>query len=477
MVEAAIAPSTSSTVSSTDTTKYAVENHSESQKLMQQIQIHSEIFRYKVVYPGGVCIRISPAIDAEKTGEVLEYGSIFQCNKSLVLDGVNYAKLTDYDGWVFDRVGDTEVLELLEVIRNHSSFLSPIKCSSSNGNGNGITDVTNDMYSPFMNSPVPSNGSYMNLFKSPEVFAKRAIALGNNHHTIMSKANQEKEKLFEGKRSQSRFWREVRSRCGDCSSFDEFITISCGISIQPPSVPESGPARSVWMMESSQDDQIRSNISIIASITRQITDIVDTHGLEASLWVLVHMGSRVIHIMNLAVESANTRFDTLSVNDQTELLGKLLEVASRTKHHSVELSKLVDILPDDIRNFLQRWMIIKSLYEEEQANIDVFLGSPTVVSPGDKGTSNNGDDNDSSEHDDNVTKTPYNQDETMNNSWFFNLICKQSPMAQRVINITARKIDFAGAGVGGGNNAMLFWESVERQLNKISDPDYQLAFL
>jgi hypothetical protein len=37
----------------------------------------------------------------------------------------------------------------------------------------------------------------------------------------------------------------------------------------------------------------------------------------------------------------------------------VLEVGARTKSHTADLAKMVDILTDDIKNFLQRWVIIK----------------------------------------------------------------------------------------------------------------------
>lgn len=40
----------------------------------------------------------------------------------------------------------------------------------------------------------------------------------------------------------------------------------------------------------------------------------------------------------------------------------VLEVGNRTKTHATELARQVDILPDDIRNFLQRWIIVQVLY-------------------------------------------------------------------------------------------------------------------
>lgn len=40
-------------------------------------------------------------------------------------------------------------------------------------------------------------------------------------------------------------------------------------------------------------------------------------------------------------------------------LSVVLEVGSRTKSHAADLARQVDILPDDIRNFLQRWIIVQ----------------------------------------------------------------------------------------------------------------------
>jgi hypothetical protein len=40
----------------------------------------------------------------------------------------------------------------------------------------------------------------------------------------------------------------------------------------------------------------------------------------------------------------------------------VLEVGNRTKTHASDLARQVDILPDDIRNFLQRWIIVQVRY-------------------------------------------------------------------------------------------------------------------
>jgi hypothetical protein len=40
----------------------------------------------------------------------------------------------------------------------------------------------------------------------------------------------------------------------------------------------------------------------------------------------------------------------------------VLEVGNRTKTHASDLARQIDILPDDIRNFLQRWIIVQVRY-------------------------------------------------------------------------------------------------------------------
>ena len=191
----------------------------------------TEIFRYKVVYPGGVCVRVSPAIDAEKTGDVLEYGSTFRSNKSLFLDGVNYCKIADYDGWVFSSIDATEVLQLLEVARTpvkpHTTqaiSLTPVACATPSraiaAAGGG-------------NSPKADRAGNIALLMSPEVLSRKlgGYSASQHAHTPQSSTAQlEKRRLFDANRAQNRFWREVRAACGDCSGFDDFVRLAVGIS-------------------------------------------------------------------------------------------------------------------------------------------------------------------------------------------------------------------------------------------------------
>ena len=414
-----------------------------------------EVFRYKVVYPGGIYVRVSPAIDAERTGDIVEFGTIFQASKSLVLDGVNYAKLANGNGWVFGKVGDTEVLELIEVIRVPTKS---VKNTFANSGTLGF------------NSNDSNNGHSSNPFDvvdSPVV-----VNHGNaySHHITLSRALQEKEKLFQGHRSENRYWREVRTKCSECTNFDEFLLLVDKLQTHPPSIPEPGPARSAWMARAHHsDEQIRSIISIIASITRQVAEIADMVGLESSLWVLVHMASRVSHCMNLAVEAANIRFESVPHSRQSELLYVVLEVGSRTKSHSADLAKLVDVLPDDIRNFLQRWVIIKSHDPE-----------PIMYSP------------ERSIHEESqeesVNRTPVaHKSQT---SWLSTWICAESGQPPsflpdcRPVMSTPTKSPFReeeGDNITDSakkkTRAGRFWSEVEKQMKKLSDPNIQSSML
>jgi len=54
---------------------------------------------YRVVYPGGVAVRLGPSLDSPVTEAVLEVGQEFAATKSLRMDGINYVKLADGSGW------------------------------------------------------------------------------------------------------------------------------------------------------------------------------------------------------------------------------------------------------------------------------------------------------------------------------------------------------------------------------------------
>jgi len=243
------------------------------------------------------------------------------------------------------------------------------------------------------------------------------------------------------------------------------------------------------MAESHHDEQVRNVISIISSVTRQCAEVADMTGLESSLWVLVHMGSRIVHAMTLAVEAANARFEGLSPNRQSELLYIVLEVGNRTKVHCAELAKLVDILPDDLRNYLQRWVIIKSfdpvpiVYSPERSQTPEKSKSP-------------------------VRRTPVA--EKSKSTWGLpSWLCSQETSSYipdcrttfangKTSPVKRRSSPVKGGGGGGGNmldndesdndddgdlemedggSRQGFWKEVQKQMKRIADPDVMKAGL
>lgn len=77
------------------------------------------MYTYRVIYRGGVQIRTSPSLDSDVTDEILEYDEAFEASKSVSLDGTIYVKLKDGRGWVFERRGSTDILELVEFPKGH----------------------------------------------------------------------------------------------------------------------------------------------------------------------------------------------------------------------------------------------------------------------------------------------------------------------------------------------------------------------
>jgi len=184
-------------------------------------------------------------------------------------------------------------------------------------------------------------------------------------------------------------------------------------------------------------------------------------GLESCLWVLVHLGSRIAFVMNLAVEMANIKFDSYSPDRQSEILSILLEVASRTKAHCIELAKLVDILPDDIRNFLQRWVIIKSWRPQEVELV------PTVPSI----------DSAESVNEEIVSSAPTltTQPVITTTDWLKYILCTNNDLYH---NDNKKKETFeTRKELNTEWRDGKFWNILERQMNKIKDPEYQFANL
>lgn len=302
----------------------------------------SEVYTFKVVFQYGVAVRISPAIDAEKTGEIIPYGTILESNKSLVLDGINYVKLMDGRGWIFSTKGGVKVLDLIEVTR----------CASSSS-----------FSSSFFTSPVSSVDNLSALIDpvSPRCEESECDDLPfkprkNLAHLLVSP---------QGNRTRStQLWREIRNSVRSCGSFADFSSLvlrGLPLELQPPAIPEPGPARSAWMASSDADQMLRVRISILAAITRQCAGVIaDVGGLEAHLWVVTHLGAcDFSHVLRLFDNAALFRFEELRMEHRLAVLAKLNELTVSVKVHTAELGRQVDMLPDDLRHILQRWVMIK----------------------------------------------------------------------------------------------------------------------
>ena len=215
-----------------------------------------EKYIYKVVYPGGTFIRVSPAIDSEKTGEILNYGTVFEASKSLVLEGVNYAKLADGSGWVFGKKGEMQVLELLEVVR-FSSSSSSSSSSLANGGSAGAGAGSDTLYlltppsssssatilSP-TNPPASSSSSSFSATSPTTSNTTSTSTAATDLHPLPADANNASasasyssstasafsapppppppsprdrpQQQQQSVRAENRFWRDVRTRCFSC---------------------------------------------------------------------------------------------------------------------------------------------------------------------------------------------------------------------------------------------------------------------
>ena len=390
---------------------------------LQKHEAYHEVFRYKVVYPGGTFVRISPGLDADKTGQILDFGTVFEASKSLFLDGTNFAKLANGAGWVFDSKNGIEILELLEVVRipfraQRARSVDPGgggggSVSGSVGKGERDDDSVASLQPstayrrPLGGTPSPLTGSTMAMRKGTAAGGERGAPLaataahsfravpppppglsrgGTGGYTLplqyhpsgpaagsSSSASSVNSGSFV--RSENRIWRDVRARCGQCATFAEFQQLAAAVEKQyhqhaqpayhqqyqhqyqhhhnnhhyhhQQQLPADARARLAWSATAAasaaaggggdralthHDLQVRGCVALITSITRHCSgDVAEQAGMEACLWVLVHMGSRVAHVMALIVEAANARFEALPAARQSELLRVVLEVGARTK--------------------------------------------------------------------------------------------------------------------------------------------------
>ena len=112
---------------------------------MYQVCSVSELFSYRVVYPGGTYIRLHPSQDADNCVEILEFGSIFESTKSVVLDGVNYVFVPSV-GWVFDHKDNDVVLKLERCERIQSSIPNATEKYSASNFKTTILDIQRQEY-------------------------------------------------------------------------------------------------------------------------------------------------------------------------------------------------------------------------------------------------------------------------------------------------------------------------------------------
>lgn len=367
-------------------------------------------------------MRTNPHIDAQTTGEILEFGAIFNSSKSIFIDGVNYVKLSDGSGWVFGKKGNTEVLQLLEVKRGiqkmHSVERSIGECTS-NDTTAARKAFKQDDFRCITNHVDQSSNCVISNGEHPKPVGMGQELCDSSPRSV-KKAPLSSSKT---QRSELMYWKEVRLSCKSCTTFDQFSMVcqlaSSALQSPPPSIPEPGPARSAWMSasskmydaarvgmkygdgqpplsisstssspvsatrrdvsnrdESSSEQQIRTCISLIAALTHQVVtegQLLSRSrsnssklasamvGLEAHLWVLVNVRAGVAaHIMDLIVAAANSTFERMTAEQRNVVIEQcLLPLASITKQHCHFLGAKVGLLGDDIKNFIQRWVMIR----------------------------------------------------------------------------------------------------------------------
>jgi hypothetical protein len=301
-----------------------------------------EVFRYKVVYPGGIYLRISPAVDAKKTGIILEYGTIFDASKSVFLDGIVYVKVLDGDGWVFENKNGVQILELQFIIRVSYKNNSTIKSDKSEKSislphTNGlVASTTNVSITTPVDHSMSRNIAPTQSYRSESVLDSTESLNSDVISPALLPTNKFKSNSFgpssdlsmkssplpmqrQQARVENRLWRDIRARCGACESFEDFLNLTSALDV------------SLISSQSQHDYRVLGCVNLIASITSQCSSHVMPQqtqsrfkgmntGVAMCLWVLVHMGSRVAHTMHLIVEAANIKFESVSSGRQAQLL-------------------------------------------------------------------------------------------------------------------------------------------------------------
>lgn len=365
-----------------------------------------EIYCYRVVYPSGVFVRVTPDVNGEKTGEIIPCGATFRSMKSLFLDGINYVQLEDSRGWIFSSLNGKMVLELVELVRiprQLSSTLNPGTASTraspslptesptqerkslttsesssyedlkrldfgysdSESNSSDSDAGSQNLKSQPPPTQLQSNGIVAHaasVFHSPDRMSK--LPQGNMNTpraSILQSPLPNKQVRMEQK------WREARIKTRSCQTFDDFTSlIMKGIDqkLLPPVITEPGPARSAWMATVCDESERKLSgiISTICGVTRQCADTIsDTQQLESHLWILSHLGaSEISLVMKLLDKAAQSKFEEICHMQRDEILTKANEVCRLSKPYAKELTnQLTTMIADDVKNFLQRWIILK----------------------------------------------------------------------------------------------------------------------
>jgi hypothetical protein len=338
-----------------------------------------EIYCYRVVYPSGVFVRVTPDVNGEKTGEVIPCGATFRSIKSLYLDGINYVQLEDNRGWIFSSFKGKMVLELVQLLRIHppEQRASPPLGSPSQERKSITPDSSScedlkrlecghsDSESSGSDSDAASNRSQSNAQSQSQSLSANAVPTPDRRQFSQPRILQ--SPLPNQQLRMEQKWRETRMRTRSCRSFDDFtwlITKEIDQKLLPPVITEPGPARSAWMATVCDESErkLSSIISTICGVTRQCADTIsDTQQLESHLWILSHLGATEISlVIKLLDKAAQEKFEEICYMQRDEILTKANEVCRLSKPYSKELTnQLTTMIADDVKNFLQRWIILK----------------------------------------------------------------------------------------------------------------------
>jgi hypothetical protein len=290
-------------------------------------------------------------------------------------------------GWVFEAKGRIEILQLIDITRkvidtkkivtDNSAVATTAAVdtgeSDSPSTSNQIIDFVSRQYQnsfsfkasasdlslPLDQSNAsPSTNSILNS-PSPSTSPKASSSSSSKSSSDFSAS---KSKEIRSARNETKYWRDVRSTSLSCQCFADFLKL---VSTLEHDATVQDRITNTWIPQTHREQQIRNLITLITAVTKKCVETVsDCQQLDAALWVLVHLGSRITNIIEYAADAANKRYESLEFEFQRNLLHIVLEVGGRTNALRTDLAKLMDILPDDIRNFLQRWVFIHAIEDK-----------------------------------------------------------------------------------------------------------------